>query len=154
MLEEHISNMDLSQGFKLLERKRFEEAIAYFTEHLDADSQAHYGLATAKFRKLKETALQDEGATQKIISLYERSIELDPDFADSYLMLGMAYETKTNYLLKEKRETREGEIRESIQNSQTALERAKELNLNFKKIVDAELKQIERQKKFLESWHI
>ena len=85
----NTGQFDANHGMSLLHADKFNEAAAYFEKHLDSNAIAYYGLALAKFRT--DTAHLTVDQAKEIAALYEKSIQLSPDFADAYFMCGMAY---------------------------------------------------------------
>lgn len=77
----------------------------------DLDGEACYDKATSMFTekvRLGSTTMTD---VDKIITLYNQSLEEKPDFADAHLMIAYAYVEKASLLIKEFKRTPSKEIR-------------------------------------------
>jgi len=149
MLEKILGDESLSEGFQLLEARKYERARDYFEKRLNQNALAYYGMATSLFRKSVDEGDFNEDLNREIIGHYEKSKELDGSSTDTMLMLGMAYERRINILFYNFRKhasvkTRD-EIGECIEKAKESLEEAKKLNENYQSIVDAEIKTINRQ---------
>ena len=57
-----------------------------------------YGFATALFRLQDEQETLSLDTLKPIIEAYKHSLNLDPDFADTHLILGLAYMKKAFFL--------------------------------------------------------
>jgi tetratricopeptide (TPR) repeat protein len=91
MLERKIEGMESEMvGISLLMDNMYDEAISYFRELPEQNFLSLYGLATALFRK--KTFRLNREEVDEILLLYSQSIALNPDFADAFLMSGMAFE--------------------------------------------------------------
>lgn len=152
-LENLASDMELNEGFSRLERGEYDRAIEFFTPRLDKNYMAYYGLATALFRK--EADFGNFNDSKRVVSLYKISIQLNPSFADSYLMLGLVQEREALALInkirkvKQAKKTEEsqrclGELNYAIEESRKMLTKAREVKPEYLKIVGVELENVKR----------
>ena len=145
MIEDRVSPMGLDRGFELLERHCYDKAKLYFQERLDADYLAYYGFATALFRKGVDIKIMGISEIDEVIRLYQKSLMLNPQFADSYLMLGMVYEKKSG-MVKGRTPKDKVTIKKLIESSKKHLLKAKELNQGFSELVDKEIISLRRMR--------
>lgn len=150
MLEKMVK-IDDDNGIKLIEEGKYEEAQNFFKSRLHLNNHlVYYGLATAIFKENRSNMTKEE--TNKVIKLYQESIELNPDFADTHLMLGMAYEQIVSILINDYKKSpysnsdqKVGEIKIILDLAKKSIKRAVELNPNFHDISQSELNSFERK---------
>ena len=135
-------NSLVDEGMKLLEEGEYDQAIKYFSKNLN-DHRAYYGLASAKIRKNPSEISTEE--LLEVISLYQKSIELSPDFADAYYMCGMAFSKLTTNILFAIKSEQQPASDENIEvafstlsNYREYINAAVKINPNFKEIAEKE----------------
>lgn len=89
-------NTSTEKASELFERGEYDQAIEIFEKNL-TDNLSYYYLATAKIQRDPSQISTEE--LLEVISLYQQSIELSPDFAEAYYMCGMAFSKLTTNLL-------------------------------------------------------
>ena len=151
MLEDKLNQpIELNPGIKMILSGKYDEAISYFRpKSNDKDYLACYGLATAMFKKRSIALSIPE--TEEVLSLYRKSIELKPDFADAYLMSALAYEQMSSLLIREYKKAPFENSGKKVEEIKTNLFRGKEiletcirLNSRLIESVKPELESIER----------
>lgn len=127
MLESYMNGMEENnKGIKHLLEGKLDEAENYFRSRIENGTyRDYYGLATAIFKRDVKRLSKEE--TEEIIRLYEKSIEERPDFADAYLMCGMAYEKLSSIFLHEYKKNPLENGDKKIENIKWLLNRAREL---------------------------
>jgi len=138
-------------GIELITKGKYEEAIEYFRKRMPSKNHLeYYGLATALFKGKTFRLTQKE--IEEIIELYSASSILNPEFADSYLMRGMAYEQFASILTGEYKknpyensEQKVDEIKKMLFEAKKLIQRSLELNPEFKDTVNSELKAYDRR---------
>lgn len=135
---------DLNRAEKLLEKNRFDETIEICEPYVGRSHLANYYTATAFFKKYPTGEKIDE-----VITLYRTAIDMDPEFPDTYLMLGYAYGIKASLIIKEYRGHRSSEVKEmaldTLQKAKQNLEKAKEIEPGFKQAAEDFLKLVEKR---------
>ena len=146
--------------FHLIERRRFDEAIAFFRSRLDAGEHlAPYGLATAIFRKKSITLDVEE--CWEVIELYEKSIALKPDFPDAFLMCGLAYEKLASALTGQMKKApledtdrKAAAIKEAVRKAMEYLRRSVQINPGFEKAAMSGFERFERRMQGIENLRV
>lgn len=83
----------LSNTQLLLEQRKFDSAISSldrYTSIINDDATGYYLLGEAQRRKNADSSLEQR------IAAYQKAIKINPDFADPYRELGMAYRQQGN----------------------------------------------------------
>lgn len=135
-------NEFVAEGMKLLEQEEYDKAIEYFANNL-SDHLSYYGLASAKIRKNPSKISSEE--LLDVISLYQKSIELSPEFADAYYMCGMAFSKLTANILIAIQQEQQPASEENIDIAFSTLSNYREyinasvkVNPSFKEIAEKE----------------
>ncbi|MFA7158575.1 MAG: hypothetical protein WC299_04670 [Kiritimatiellia bacterium] len=145
------------EGVRLLQTKRYQDAISFFQKRLDAvDSFAHYGLATALFL-LKHSSM-NVNETKDVICHYNKAIDSNPELADAYFMCGLAYEQLASALIREYKKEPYANAKQRIDEMKIVLtlgkqmlERSVILNSNFGAQAESELKSFAQRIKGVEA---
>ena len=135
-------NTHAEEGMKLLEEGKYDKAIEHFSKNL-SDHLSYYGLASAKIRKDPSGISTEE--LLEVISLYQQSIEISPDFADAYYMCGMAFSKLTTNILIAIQSQQQPASEENIEIAFSTLSNYREyinasvkVNPSFKEIAEKE----------------